>query len=83
MSFSVGVKASKDDSVDELADKFNEYYPEPADGVRDLFELGLDLVNKFGDHSDDQGQFSISISGHAAQSDEDRDSLSVSINPTS
>lgn len=82
MSFSVGQAGTKDEVAGKLVEAFSNNYPNPADGVQDLFDLGVDFVERFADSSEDEGNYSVSISGHAKQSETERDSLSVSINAT-
>lgn len=85
MSFSVGTVGTKDEVAEKLNEAFDNNYPEPADGVREMFSLGSDFVERFAGRSEDDGNYSVSISGHAKQSDVegDRDWLSVSINAAS
>lgn len=83
MSFSVGASGKKSEVADALADRFAEVYSDPAPGVTTLASVGIDAVNSFCSSSKDEGNFSVAVAGHAKQNDEDRDSLSISINPIS
>lgn len=38
MSFSVGVQTTRVAAEGDVRDKFAEFYPEPADGVKELFD---------------------------------------------
>lgn len=79
MSFSVGQNGQKDEVAEKLVEAFSNNYPEPDDGVQELFDLGVDFVERFAGRSEDVGNYSVSISGHARQSEAERDYLSVSI----
>lgn len=82
MSFSLSLKGQKDELVGALEAAFANNYPEPAEGVADLVGVGIDAVSAFASTSGDEGNFNVSLSGHARQSDTDRDSLNVSIQST-
>lgn len=83
MSFSLSLKGKRNELVQQLEEAFENNYPEPAEGVADLVGVGIDMVASFASTSDDDGNFNATVSGHARQSDTDRDSLNVSIQSTS
>lgn len=84
MSFSVGAQARQEDIINQLQDSFSGIYSDPAPGVKEIFEAGCDYVENFLDSYGDEGVYSVSISGHAKQDDEnksDRNYLSLSVSP--
>jgi hypothetical protein len=82
MSFSLATTGKKEELTDKLYENFKTYYPEPADGVTELVGVCIEAVADFADTSTDEGNYSVSISGHAKQSDGDRDYISISISAT-
>lgn len=83
MSFSIAVSGTKDEIAQRAREAFQQNYPEPVPGVQELFEAGAEALEGFASSSGDEGNYSASVSGHAKQSDTDRDSLSISINAVS
>jgi hypothetical protein len=83
MSFSLTASGKKGELPGKLEENFNTSYPEPAKGVTELVSVATDAVSSFATTSEDDGNYSVSISGHAKQSDSERDYLSVSISATS
>lgn len=83
MSFSVGVQATRENAVEKLEEQFSTVYSSPDPGVKELFSAGCDGVASFCNASSDEGNYSVSVSGHAQQADNEssRDSLSVLISP--
>lgn len=79
MSFSVNVHGQRDDVASELRRQFEENYPEPAEGVADIFDIGVACVEEFMSRSDDPGNFQIMVAGHAKQEKTERDNLTVAI----
>jgi len=79
VSFNVSAQGSKEEVANLLKDRFKEAYADPAEGVAELVDVGVRAVEDFVETSTDEGSYSVVISGHAKQSDTDRDSLAVSI----
>ncbi len=82
MSFSISVVGKRSDLAALAEDKFGEQYSDPAPGTRELLSVGLSAVEDFSDTSQDEGNYSLTISGHAKQSDQERDYLSIGISAT-
>ncbi len=80
MSFSVGVIGTKDELEERASKTFNDNNPDPAPRTVELFRVASATLLNFAETSKDEGNFSVSISGHAAQHDTERDYLSISIN---
>jgi hypothetical protein len=81
MTFVVSVTGHKEELAERLREKFADSYPDPvAPGVHEMFGIGVDCVNEFVTSTEDEGNFSASVSGHTRQRLEDRDSLTVLIN---
>lgn len=83
MSFSVGVSGSRQEIEQKAEESFNSNYPTPDPGVKELFEVALTALADFSTTSKDEGNYSVSINGHAKQGDSDRDYLNVSIGAVS
>lgn len=84
MSYSVSANGPKAEVADNLDAAFGRAYPEAAEAVDDAFSLVSNFVREFFAVVEDNGQFSVSVSGHANLGQDDysaRDSVSVSIFP--
>lgn len=79
MSFNIKAEGGKEDLNNALEQEFEKQLSEPAPGVRDLFQVGLEAVNNFAETSYDVGRFSATINGHATQNDGERDWLGIQI----
>lgn len=85
MSYSLAQSGEKDDVADQLSDAADNIYPgdSAAPGVREQIDKSIVFVEEHLAGLDDDGKFSVSISGHAPQGEGDRSSLSISITPIS
>jgi hypothetical protein len=81
LSFSVSVQGKKGELEEKAEKAFNTSYSEPAPGVRELAEVGFRAVADFAVGTQDEGDFSLFLSGHAHQGNDSRDWLTVNIQP--
>lgn len=84
MSFSVGASGTLAEAAPTLRSNFDTNYPTPAPGVAELFSVGEEAVQKASEAVDDDGTFSVTVSGHAHQEQEHdvRSWLTINIQPT-
>lgn len=83
MSFSVGAAGTRDEVLTNVRERFADNYPDPAPGVEEILETGLGCAEDFLNEHSDEGNYSVTISGHAKQGDGDRNSMQVSVNAVS
>lgn len=81
MSWALNIHVNGDKAVQALKDQFGELYAEPSDGVTEQFAVAEDAVAEFMSITNDNGMFSVSASGHVAQSEGERSHISLNINP--